>query len=213
MEAEKCLLPEEDSSGNFSGAGYEVVRSQFFSQSADPAVTFGRRKMWVNSVCLTKFPGTDYVQILVNRDTKALTVRPSQENAADALPWCSAGNRKRNPRRLSCPVFFAMVCALMKWNPDCRYRITGKHLCGSGAELLAFDLRSAEAYVYGDHAAQRYAPRFPSDWRDRFGIPATEHNVKPLIHIFDEYAVFELDPPAIRPDTPTIPKLEGEDET
>lgn len=213
MEDEKCLLPEEDSSGNFSVAGYEVVRSQFFSQSAEPTVTFSRRKMWVNSVCLAKFPETDYVQILVNRGTKALTLRPSQENAADALPWCSAGNRKRKPRRLSCPVFFALVCALMKWNPDCRYRITGKHLFENGEELLAFDLRSAEAYVYGDHIAQRYAQRFPSDWRDRFGIPAAEHGVEPLIRIFDEYAVFELDPPAFRPDTPTIPKLEGEDKT
>lgn len=211
MEDEKCLLPEEDSSGNFSDAGYEVVRSQFFSQSAEPAVTFGRQKMWVNSVCLTKLPEANHIQILVNRDTKTLTLRPSQENDADALPWCSTGNRKRKPRRLSCPVFFAMVCALMKWNPDYRYRITGKHLCESEEELLAFDLRSAEAYVYGDHATQRYTPRFPSDWRDRFGIPAAEHSIEPLIHIFDEYAVFELDLPATRPDTPTIQKLEGED--
>lgn len=211
MEDEKCLLPEEDSSGNFLDAGYEVVRSQFFSQSAEPVVTFGRQKMWVNSVCLTKLPEANYIQILVNRDTKTLTLRPSQENVADALPWCSTGNRKRKPRRLSCPVFFAMVCALMKWNPDYRYRITGKHLCENEEELLAFDLRLAEAYVYGDHAAKRYTPRFPSDWRDRFGIPAAEHSIEPLIHIFDEYVVFELDPPATRPDTPTIQELEGED--
>ena len=213
MEDEKCLLPEEYSTSSFSDTGDEVVRSQFFSQSTEPAVTFGRQKMWVNSVCLAKFPETDYVQILVNRDKKLLTLHPSQENIADALPWRSSGNKKRKPRRLSCPVFFAMVCALMQWNPDCRYRITGKYLCENGEELLAFDLRSAEVYIYGDQAAQRYSPRFPSDWRDRFGIPAAEHDAKPLIHIFEEYAVFELDPPAFRTDTLTIQKSEGEDET
>ena len=36
----------------------------------------------------------------------------------------------------------------MEWNLDCRYRLTGKYLCENGEQLLAFDLRSAEAFYY-----------------------------------------------------------------
>ena len=168
--------------------------------------------MWVNSVCLKKFPETDHVQIMVNSSLKTLTLYPSQEDVRDALPWCSSGSGRRRPRQLSCPIFFAMIYALMKWNPDFRYRLTGKHLCGNGEELLAFDLRSAEAFPYSGDMKWRYTPHFPGDWRDRFGMPAVEHSMEPLVHIFQEYAVFELEPPSVKPDTPAIPGTKGEDE-
>ena len=147
MEDERYLPPEKAPSGIFSDDGFEVIRSQFFSSSSEPVLSFGRMKMWVNSVCLKRFQETEYIQILVNRGTRTLTLRPSREDARDALPWCSAGSKKRKPRQLSCPIFFAKIYALMEWNLDCRYRLTGKYLCESGEQLLAFDLRSAEAFI------------------------------------------------------------------
>ena len=129
MEDERYLPPEKAPSGIFSDDGFEVIRSQFFSSSSEPVLSFGRMKMWVNSVCLKRFQETEYIQILVNRGTRTLTLRPSREDARDALPWCSAGSKKRKPRQLSCPIFFAKIYALMEWNLDCRYRLTGKYLC------------------------------------------------------------------------------------
>lgn len=211
MEDKKRLPSEEYQFKSFADGNYEIVRSQFFSHSTEPAITFGRQKMWVNSICLAKFSETDYIQILVNKDTKVLILRPSQENAKDALPWCSAGSMRRKPRHLSCPVFFAMVCELMRWNPDCRYRVTGKYLFGNETELLAFDLRLAEAYVYGENTAQRHAPHFPADWRDQFGIPETEHDTEPLVRIFDGYTVFKLGPPEVKPDISAVQTSKGED--
>ncbi len=209
MEDEKRVPPEEASDGSFSSENFEIVHSQFFSQSTEPAVTFGRRKMWVNSVCLTKFPQTDHVRILINRDTKTLALYPRREGDRSSLPWCSSNGEKRKPRQLSCPMFFAKIYALMEWNPSCRYRVVGKYLCGSRGELLAFDLRAAEAYIYSANAMQRYMPRFPADWRDQFGVPAAEHGLEPLVHMFDEYAVFELEPPEPVADAPESNASEG----
>lgn len=213
MEDKMSLPPGEYPDNLFSDVGCEVVRSQFFSQSSEPAVTFGGQKMWVNSVCLTKFPHSDYIQILINRETQVLTLYPSQEGIRDSLRWCYLRSGKRKPRQLSCPVFWAKICALMKWDTNCRYRITGKYLHKNGSELLAFDLRLAESYAYSAGAVRQYAPRFPADWRDWFGTPAEEHRMEPLVHIFDEYAVFELEPSSGRQDAPVIQLSGGEDKS
>lgn len=211
MENERYLPPEKVPSGIFSDDGFEVIRSQFFSSSSEPVLSFGRMKMWVNSVCLKRFQETEYIQILVNRGTRTLTLRPSREDARDALPWCSAGSKKRKPRQLSCPIFFAKIYALMEWNLDCRYRLTGKYLCESGEQLLAFDLRSAEAFYYSGDAARRYAPYFPADWRERFGMPAAEHRMEPLIHVFQEYVIFELETPIAKLGTPAPQEAKGDE--
>jgi len=213
MEDKKSLPSEEYADNHFPNVGYEVVRSQFFSQSSEPAVTFGRQKMWVNGVCLTKFPEFDYVQILINRENKVLTLHPSQEGIRDSLRWCYSRNGKRKPRQLSCPVFWAKICALMEWDTSCRYRIAGKCLHSNGSRLLAFDLRVAEIYTYNTGTVRQRAPWFPADWRDWFGTPAEEHSVAPLVHIFDEYAVFELEPSSAKPDAPAKQALEGEGES
>lgn len=211
MEDEKYLSPGETPSGISPAGGFELVHSQFFLQSTEPVLSFGRLKMWVNSVCLKKFPEADHIQILLNSSTRTLTLYPSREDVRDALPWCSSGGGKRKPRQLSCPVFFAMIYALMEWDPDCRYRLTGKHLRENEEELLAFDLRSAEAFLYSGDATQRYKPRFPADWRERFGTPAPERRLEPLVHVFREHVVFELKTSAVRPDVPAIQKSEGGD--
>ena len=49
MEDERYLPPEKAPSGIFSDDGFEVIRSQFFSSSSEPVLSFGRMKMWVNS--------------------------------------------------------------------------------------------------------------------------------------------------------------------
>ena len=210
MEDERYLPPEEFPNGIFSSDGFEVVRSQFFSSSSEPVLSFGRLKMWVNSVCLRKFQKTDYIQTLVNSNTKTLILRPSREDARDALPWCSAGSEKRKPRQLSCPIFFAKIYALMEWDPDCRYRLTGKYLRENEEQLLAFDLRSAEAFCYSGDTARRYTPYFPADWRERFGMPAAEHRMEPLIHVFQEYVIFELETPIAKLGTPAPQEAKGD---
>ena len=78
MDDKRRLPTEESPSGAPPTTGFEVVRSQFFSQSSEAVLSFGRLKMWVNSVCLKKFPETDYVQILVNSSLKSLVLYPSQ---------------------------------------------------------------------------------------------------------------------------------------
>ncbi len=55
-------------------------------------------------------------------------------------------------------------------------------------------------------------PRFPADWRERFGAPDSEYRMEPLVHIFQEYAVFELETSEVKSDIPAIQESKGGDE-
>ena len=72
---------EDDS---FSYAGYQVVRGEFFAHIFEPSFTFNSNKVAVNTACVKKLPEVEYVQILVNPETKMLVVRPCSEEEKDS---------------------------------------------------------------------------------------------------------------------------------
>ena len=78
-----------DMGADFDFDGFQVVRREFFAHLAEPAVTFNNCRFYVNSACLNKFPDTNFVQVLVNRNTKIMALRPCAENARDSFAWCS----------------------------------------------------------------------------------------------------------------------------
>lgn len=74
--AEIGTIPEEA----FSFDGYQVVRGEFFAHTFEPSITFCGSKLYVNMACLNKLPTVEYIQILVNQDTKKLVIRPCRED-------------------------------------------------------------------------------------------------------------------------------------
>ena len=64
----------------------------------------------------------EYVQFLVNPESKKLAVRKCEEDDKDSFLWC---NTKRKPRHITCRIFFAMLANLMNWEKkrgDCAWR-------------------------------------------------------------------------------------------
>ncbi len=74
---------------SFDFDGFQVVRREFFAHLNEPSVSFNNYKFYVNTACLSKFPETDHVQVLVNRKTKILALRPCQEGERDSFLWCN----------------------------------------------------------------------------------------------------------------------------
>ena len=79
--AEIGTIPEEA----FSFDGYQVVRGEFFAHTFEPSITFCGSKLYVNMACLNKLPTVEYIQILVNQDTKKLVIRPCREDEKDSF--------------------------------------------------------------------------------------------------------------------------------
>ena len=176
---------------------FQVVRREFFAHLREPAVTFNNRKFYVNSACLTKFPNTNYVQALINPDSKILALRPCGEGERGAFQWCSLSQGKRKPRQTTCTLFFLKMFDMMNWNPDHRYKMLGNIIHANGEYLIAFDLTSTEVYqrTYDEEAAKSRASRtpvYPIGWQNQFGLTYNEHKQSMLVNIFDGYAIYQI---------------------
>lgn len=184
---------------HFDFDGFQVVRREFFAHLREPAVTFNNYKFYVNSACLSKFPEADFVQVLVNRSTKILALRPCAETARDSFAWCSSKNGKRKPKQTTCRLFFAKIVSMMEWNPDYRYKLLGKLIHANGEYMIAFDLTATEVYQRtfpeGEKPKSSKTPVFPAQWQDQFGLPYKEHQQSMQINIFDGYAIYSIKDP------------------
>jgi len=181
---------------SFDFDGFQVVRREFFAHLNEPSISFNNYKFYVNTACLTKFPETDYVQVLVNRNTKILALRPCGEGERDSFLWCNNSKGKRKPKQTTCRLFFAKIVSLMNWNPDHRYKLTGKLVQANGEYLIAFDLTATEVYqrtfVEGAKPKTSRTPVFPSEWQEQFGLPFKEHRQSMQINIFEGYAIYAI---------------------
>ena len=193
LEPEDVVLEMGDI---FDLDGFQIVRKEFFAHLREPSVSFNNCKFSVNSACLTKFPKTEYVQVMINRDSKILALRPCSEGARDSFAWCNASKGKRKPRAITCKLFFAKVVDLMGWNPNYKYKLLGRLIHANGEYLIAFDLHSTEVYqrteIEGEKPKVSRQPVYPAGWQDQFGLPFSEHSQSMQINIFDGYAVYSI---------------------
>lgn len=177
--------------------GFQVVRREFFAHTREPSIVFNDGKISVNTACVRKFPDVEYVQILVHREKQQLAIRPCDELDLFAFRWGSTKNGKRFPRAVTGKLFFMMVCDMMGWNPNYRYKILGRLRKANGEQLFAFDLKSFETYERSvpDEAGKRKASRtpvFPLEWKNQFGVPFEEQHQALQINLFDGFTLFSL---------------------
>lgn len=191
MEIAEKMMREE----NFSYDGYQVVRGEFFAHTFEPSITFNDSKVYVNTACLNRMPTVEYIQILINQQTKKLVVRPCREDEKDSFRWCS-NTTKRRPKQITCRIFYAKLAEMMQWNPNYRYKLLGKMISANGEQLYIFDLKATEVYQRfreeGGKGKNGRTPIFPSEWQNQFGLPIEEHRKQLQINIFDGYTVFGI---------------------
>lgn len=175
---------------------FQVVRREFFAHLREPSATFNNCKFYVNTACLSKLPNVNYVQVLVNQETKILALRPCKEGERDSFIWCGESKGRRRPRPITCKLFCAKIFTMMGWNPDHRYKLLGNVIHSKGEYLIAFDLTSTEVYqktvAEGIKVHTSRMPVFPSEWQNQFGMPFYEHRQSMQVNIFDGYAIYAI---------------------
>lgn len=184
---------------------FQVVRREFFAHIHEPSITFNQCKFYVNAACISKFPNTAFVQVMINREKRILALRPCSEFTRDSFQWCGtpASNGKRKAKQTTCRIFFAKVVTMMGWNPDYRYKMLGKLIQANGEYLLVFDLTSTEVYQRtareGEKPRTSRKPVYPEAWKNQFGMPYSEHRKSLQVDTFEGYAVYSIKDPAPAP--------------
>lgn len=175
---------------------FEVARSEFFAHMREPSFIFNDGKVGVNTACVRRLPDVEYVQLLINRAKKKLAIRACQEEDIFSIQWAKEKDGKRHPRQITGKMFFMKVCDMMGWNPQYRYKVLGKLVKANGELIFLFDLTSQETFERsvnedGKRKCSR-TPVFPTEWKNQFGIPFSEHKKALQINMFDGYTVFSL---------------------
>lgn len=185
---------------SFDYNGFQVVRREFFAHINEPSISFNNYKFYVNTACLSRFPNTEHVQVLVNQETKILALRPCSDRDRDSFAWCRNSKGKRKPKQITCRIFFGKIMSLMGWNPDYRYKLLGKLIQANGEYLIAFDLNSTEVYqrttTEGAKPKTSRTPVYPASWQNHFGLPFEEHKKSLQVNLFSGYAVLSISDPA-----------------
>lgn len=184
---------------NFSYAGYQITREEFFAHAKEPALCISGNKLYVNKVCLKKAPDTLRVLIMVSPEQKKIILKPCSEERKDSIPWATT---KGNVRQVTCkPAFCALITELTGWNLNHRYKMIGKMVRNQGERLFIFDLNAAMVYprkstlddegnvVPGTISRE---PVYMEAWKHQFGLPVEEHEQAYAINRFDDYVVISV---------------------
>lgn len=222
METERVGRTEEEivETENFAWDGYQVVRREFFSHTFEPMMKFNYNSIAFSAACIRKLPDVMYVQFLVNQQTKQLIIKACDENAKDAVRWCTvdAKNGKRKSREIKSPIFSAKMFDMMGWNVEYRYKLLGTVISVKGERIIVFRLDDCETYIpveRGDNGAVKKMgrkPHYPQAWKDSFGLPLEEHTSQLQIDVLDNFARFEVvKPKPVLAQTPTQTIAEKKD--
>ena len=84
--------------------------------------------MSVNAASVRLLPDADYVKILIRRDEKKLVLKPCREDDIYGYKWAREKDGKRYASQRTGEPFVLILCDIMGWNPDNRYKILGKRM-------------------------------------------------------------------------------------
>ena len=202
---------------NFSYAGYQITREEFFAHVKEPALNICGNKMYVNKVCLRKAPDTNRVLIMISPQQKKIILKPCSEERKDSVPWITSSG---NIRQIICkPAFCVLITDLTGWNLNNRYKMIGKMVRNRGERLFVFDLNAALIYprkpvMDADGNVTKNIltrnPVYMESWRHQFGIPVEEHERTYAINRFDDYVVISVqEKTSTLPMKPQIDKTEN----
>lgn len=189
--------PSEIYMDEFDMQGFQVVRREFFSHTFEPSLVLKYNTIQLNTACIKKWPTVSYVQILINQEKKRLVVKPCNEEAKDAVRWCTLSVDKRKTREVKCPIFSGKLFDMLGWNTKCKYKLLGVHIRTGNESLFAFNLEDTEVYVpvpkeNGPGTIMGRKAFYPDAWKDSFGVPVEEHDKQLQIDLLDGYARFEV---------------------
>lgn len=174
---------------------YEIVGAEFFAQIREPAFTVNVNKVSVNAAGVRLLPDADYVKMLIRRDEKKLVLKPCREDDIFGYKWAREKDGKRYASHRTGEPFVLILCDIMNWNPDNRYKILGKRMYSKGEAILVFDLTVAQCFEKAPAGADGKPARrtvLPAGWNGRFGPTYGENRRTLQVDTFEDYSVISI---------------------
>jgi DNA invertase Pin-like site-specific DNA recombinase len=158
----------------FNLAGFQVVRGHFLTARQEcPCLTVTEGRLGFNTVCVRRFAGVSYIQLLIHPAERKIAIRPCSGHDIHSIRWRMDSDKPIQTKSIGTPYFSNALYKILEWNPDYQYHIRGTWLCQGNEEIILFDISKAisATYVdYGTEAGKRKRVLLcPEEWNDSFG--------------------------------------------
>ena len=175
----------EANKGEFDLRGYQVAYGQFFNSAERIVMVLSSRKLGFNRFAVDKLGDNQYIELLVEPFKRLLAIRPANKESKCALKWYNyAIDGGRKPRQIALSACLPNLFDLFDWNPECKYRVTGRLNTNGADSYILFDVSEAEMQIpeelmldsndegsvteYLDHSRSAVTA-YPPCWADNFG--------------------------------------------
>ena len=116
---------------------FQVVSGDMFSHVLDPVIRFTTKGIFFNSSCISKLPGTEFVELLFNPVERMIVVRPCAGDHPNAIKW----DAKYKSAAPMCKAIYDS----MGWDSEYSFRVPCQAVTQPNAEpaghtVLFFDL-------------------------------------------------------------------------
>ncbi len=158
----------------FNLAGFQVVRGHFLTARQEcPCITVTESRLSFNTVCVRKFAGVSYIQLLIHPAERKVAIRPCSEHDIHSIRWRVDSDKPIQMKSINTPYFSNALYKILEWNPDYQYHIRGTWLCQDHEEIILFDISKAISATYVDceteEGKRRRVLLCPEEWNDSFG--------------------------------------------
>ena len=198
-EIEEPSFPEGEPRVLTSINKMHIMPGELFSQTKEAIFTLNGRKSYANTACVRLLPDTDYVQYLIDPETKMFGLLPCEELDSHSFRWSKEQNGKRYPIQRSGQDFVLMICQIMDWSPKNRYQILGRltkvEYKGKSVPVVSFDLMYKKCYTKTT-TKKGEKSKIIRDWLEMLG-PVLEENDRSLrVSSINKYSVMSENTPS-----------------
>ena len=177
--------------GTIDLSGYELVRTQFMSESGQIALSATYTTLCFNKASIAKMPGIKSIELLVLPGKNLLAVRKASSGSHNSIQWIRDSNGEKVPKLISGTAFLPTLFSLFGWRKNGRYRMIGTIHKKGFDSVMIFNTKDAVLYLTEDDLdendktdtsvkaehhhnirSRHYSKKlkaFPAEWAHSFG--------------------------------------------
>jgi len=177
----------------------EVLRTELTSSLLKPRIIIAYDSISFSKSCLKLLSGTQFVNILIDRQKQRIIVLPVHKHSKDALRWCNLKDGEPVKRSCTAKKFGEKLYEMMRWIKENKYRVLAYYQEIEGIELLVFNLNECEMvvpeFVTNKHGklVKRGRVYLPTEWENGFGMALSAHSVANDVELNAHYSLSDKD--------------------
>ena len=196
----------------------EVLRTEYTTSALSPKLIIAFDNISFNKACVKLLPGSQYINVLIDRVKRRIIVLPANRHAKDALKWCNIKKGEIRKKNCTARKFGEKLYDMMSWIKENKYRVLAYYQEIEGVHLIVFNLEECEMVVpefvttKTGKVVKRGKVYLPGEWDNGFGMPLSEHKKANEVELNAHYTLSDKDREVTLADVKIMGRIPTEEE-